>query len=171
VLAVVGTPRATQAQSSQALRIVPLVRGEQVLVKFELRDGFTEEVRAAIKSGLKTTYTYNVVLRLSVPVGFDRMIGSTVITSSVDYDNLHRLFKLERRLDGRILETKETADENDVRDWMTTFGQHALFPTTSLEPNRDYYVRVSATARPTGSSIFWPFASGASGQTKFTFFR
>jgi hypothetical protein len=40
-----------------------------------------------------------------------------------------------------------------------------------LEPNREYYVRVSASARPTSGSILWPFASGTSAQAKFTFLR
>ena len=37
-----------------------------------------------------------------------------------------------------------------------------LFSTAVLEPNRDYYIRVSATARPSNGSIFWPFGSGPS---------
>ena len=43
--------------AAQGLRIIPLVREDRVLVTFELADGFTEEVRAAIRSGLKTTFT------------------------------------------------------------------------------------------------------------------
>src|SRR3712207_3418355 len=64
-----------RAQTAQGLRVVPLVRGEQVFVTFDLTDGFTEEVRAAIKSGLKTTYTYTVELRLAVPGWVDRTMG------------------------------------------------------------------------------------------------
>ena len=45
------------------------------------------------------------------------------------------------------------------------------FRTMVLEANRDYYVRVSATARPSNGSIFWPFGSGTSAQAKFTFVR
>ena len=33
--------------AAEGLRIVPLVRGDRVLVTFELADGFTDEVRAA----------------------------------------------------------------------------------------------------------------------------
>src|SRR5688500_11274381 len=53
---------ATQAlhgQVPQALRVQPLVRDDRVHVTFELRDGFTRDVRAAIHSGLKTTFTYS----------------------------------------------------------------------------------------------------------------
>jgi hypothetical protein len=40
-----------------------------------------------------------------------------------------------------------------------------------LERNREYYVRVSASARPSHGSMLWPFGSGTSGQGKFTFIR
>ena len=61
--------------AAEGLRIVPLVRDDHVLVTFELADGFTEEVRAAVSSGLKTTFTYTVDLRLEVPVWVDRTIA------------------------------------------------------------------------------------------------
>ena len=47
-------------KAAEQLRIVPLVRDDKVLVTFELTDGFTEQVRDAIHSGLKTTFTFNV---------------------------------------------------------------------------------------------------------------
>lgn len=163
---------AAYAQSTQTLRIVPLVRDDHVLVSFDLTNGFTEEVRAAIKSGLKTTYTYTVELRLAVPIWVDRTMGVATITSSVDYDNLKRLFALERRLDGRLVEEPiVTDDEADVREWMTSLEKLSLFSTSLLEPNREYYLRVTATARPSSGSILWPFGSGTSAQAKFTFLR
>jgi hypothetical protein len=46
-----------------------------------------------------------------------------------------------------------------------------LFRTSLLQANRDYYVRVQATARPSNGSVLWPFSAGTSAQTKFTFIR
>ena len=159
------------AQSGQALRVVPLVRADQVLVAFELKEGFSPEVRAAIHSGLKTTFTYQVDLRLDVTGWIDRTIASTVVSNSVEYDNLTRIHSLERRIDGRVEVAKNTDNENEVREWMTTVARRALFQTSVLQPNRDYYVRVTASARPSNGSILWPFGSGTSAQTKFTFIR
>jgi hypothetical protein len=159
------------AQSSQGLRVIPLVRDDQVLVTFELTDGFTSEVRAAIYSGLKTTFTYTVDLRLDVPGWFDRTIASSVVTSSVEYQNLTRRHTIERRIDGRVDNTLVTDEEDIVRQWLTNMKQLGLFRTALLQPNREYYVRVNATARPSHGSILWPFGSGTSAQTKFTFIR
>ena len=159
------------ASAQSALRVVPLVRSDQVLVTFELRDGFTPEVRAAIQSGLKTTFTYTVDLRLDVPGWVDRTMGTAVVTNSVQYDNLTRKYSIERRIDGRVEEAVVDDDEDVVRQWMTQMKQLRLFQTSILEANREYYVRVSATARPSNGSILWPFGSGTSAQTKFTFLR
>jgi hypothetical protein len=161
----------TFAQAQQTLRVTPLVRDDQVLVSFELANGLTDEVRAAIQSGLKTTITYTIELRMEVPAWVDRTIGTATIASSVEYDNLKRQYMMGLRIDGRTEESRSTTEESDVRQWMTTVKHLALFKTSILEPNREYYVRVSATARPSNGSFMWPFGSGTSAQGKFTFIR
>ena len=157
--------------AAEGLRIVPLVRDDSVLVSFELTDGYTEEVRDAVKSGLKTTFTYTVELRQDVPAWVDRTIATSVVTNSVQYDNLTRRATLVRTMDGHVESTQSTEDEAVIRLWMTTFQKMPLFKTGELEQNREYYVRVRATARPTNGSMLWPWGSGISGITKFTFLR
>ncbi len=158
-------------QVSQGLRVQPLVRGDRVEVGFELRDGFTPEVRAAILSGLTTTFTYAVDLRLDVAGWIDRTMGQAVVTNTVDYTNLTRKYQLERSIDGRIEQVHVSEDEAEVRQWLTVMKGLPLFPTSLLERNREYYVRVSASARPSHGSMLWPFGSGTSAQAKFTFIR
>ena len=157
--------------AAEGLRIVPLVRDDRVLVTFELADGFTDEVRAAVRSGLKTTFTYIVDLRLEVPAWVDRTIATAVVTNSVEYDNLTRLHNVVRVLDGKVDSTQITDSETMVRQLMTSFQRLPLFRTSVLEPNREYYVRISATARPSNGAFLWPWGSGTSGQAKFTFVR
>lgn len=171
VTAVLGFASTASPQGNQTLRVVPLVRDDRVLVSFELAGGLTDEVRAAIRSGLKTTFTYAVELRLDVPAWVDRTISTATITNSVEYDNLTRIHSVVRELDGRIADSRTTSDEDVVRDWLTSLSKFPLFNTSILEPNRAYYIRVSATARPSNGSIFWPFGSGPSAQSRFTFIR
>jgi hypothetical protein len=170
-LALLASPGVVLAQGTDALRIVPLVRDEHVLVSFTLTNGFTDEVRAAIRSGLKTTFTYAVELRLDVPTWVDRTIGTATATSSVEYDNLTRRYTLSRFVDGRTEESRVTEDEGAVRQWLTVLQRLPLFRTSLLQANREYYVQVQATARPSNGSVLWPFSAGTSAQTKFTFVR
>ena len=169
--ALLGAAPSLLAQGAQTLRVVPLVRDEHVLVSFELAGGLTDEVRNAIRSGLKTTFTYTVELRLDVPAWVDRTIATAVVATSVEYDNLTRTHNVVRVLDGRVEDSISTQDEDIVRAWMTNVNRFPLFSTSVLEANRDYYIRVSATARPSNGSIFWPFGSGPSAQSRFTFIR
>lgn len=170
-LAVVLASTVPVFAQERGLRIVPLTRDGWVYVSVTLADGFTDEVRAAIRSGLKTTFTYTVDLQLDVPIWRDRRIATSTVASSVVFDNLERRYTVVRLLDGRGSETFQTEDEGVVKQWMTDMVKLQLFRTALLEANRDYYVRVSATARPSGGSLLWPFSSGTSGQTKFTFIR
>jgi hypothetical protein len=156
---------------ADSIRITPLVRDGQVLVSFELANGFTEDVRAAIYSGLRTTFSYNIELRVESAIWVDRMIGSVLVDNTVEYDNLARRHSLSRTVDGRLEDARITEDEAVVRQWMTTLEKLPAFRTSALEANREYYVRVVARARPRTDAFFWPFGSGLSGQKKFTFIR
>jgi Domain of unknown function (DUF4390) len=171
VLTFVLALSAVTAVFAEGVRIIPLVRDDAVLVSFELTGGYTPEVKDAVHSGLKTTFTYTVELRQDVPAWVDRTIATSVITNSVQYDNLTRRATLTRTLDGHVDSVETTEDEAVIRQWMTTFQKMPLFKTAELEENREYYVRVRATARPTNGSMLWPWGSGISGITKFTFLR
>jgi len=171
ILAFVVALSTVTAVFAEGVRIIPLVRDDAVLVSFELTDGYTPEVKDAVHSGLKTTFTYTVELRQDVPAWVDRTIATSVITNSVQYDNLTRRATLTRTLDGHVESMESTEDEAVMRQWMTTFQKMPLFKTADLEQNREYYVRVRATARPTNGSMLWPWGTGISGMTKFTFIR
>jgi len=162
----------TILQGAEGLRITPLVRNGQVLVSFQLENNTAENLQETIKSGLRTTITYTVDLRLEVPSWIDRTIATTVVSHSVQYDNLTRQHDITRTIDGRLEQIDVTQDDLFVRQWLTSFQRVPLFDTNNLEPNREYYVRVHVKAEPGNSSI-WPWAGGLglSGQAKFTFIR
>ena len=156
------------ASAADNLRIVPIVSDKQVVVSVELADAYNDEVRQAIGSGLRTTFTYDVELRMYVPAWVDRTVASVVVTTSDQYDNLTRRHSLSRSVDGRVEEVLVTEDEAVVRKWLTTLNRLTVCQTSKLDSSRDYYVRISARARPRGTSILG-LASTITGQAKFTF--
>jgi hypothetical protein len=159
---------AVTLHADETLRVTPLVRDNRVLVSFELSDGLTDEVRAAIDSGLRTTFTYTVELRMEVPLWVDRTIDSVVVTTSDQFDNLTRRHSLVRSLDGRVEQALVTEDQAVVKRFMTTLERSGLFKTSTLEPNREYYIRVTARATPHGGSIVG-WGSAVSALARFTF--
>ena len=155
-------------RAAETLRIVPISADDRVVVSMELADGYTDEVRQAIASGLRTTFTYTIDLRMLVPGWVDRTVATSTVSLSDQYDNLTRRHTLQRVIDGRIDDTIVTDDDAAVRQWLTTLTRLPIIRTTRLDPGRDYYVRISAQARPRGGSLLG-FAASVTGQAKFTF--
>ena len=166
VAALLATAIVTHA--AESLRILPLVNGKQMVVSLEIADAYTDDVREAISSGLRTTFTYDIELRMLVAGWVDRTVASVVVGMTDEYDNLTRRHSLSRTVDGRIDETIVTDDESKVRRWLTSVERLPLCSTSRLERNREYYVRVSAQKRPQRTFPF-NFTSPVSGRAKFTF--
>jgi hypothetical protein len=164
-----GLATGALVRAEEQLRIVPSTRDGQVVVSFQLADAYTQEVREAIASGLRTTFTYDVELKMVVPVWVDRTVGSSVVSISDQYDNLTRRHSLSRTVDGRVEDALVTEDVAVVRRWLTEVERLQVCPTSRLDPSREYYVTISARARPHGGSIGSLFSAAITGQAKFTF--
>ena len=155
-------------RAAESLQIRPTVHDDQVIVTYELDDAYTDAVRDAIASGLRTTFTYELELRAKTSVWFDRVVATAVVTVSDRFDNLTRSHSLTRTVDGRVVEELVTQDDNIVRSWLTTGTRVPLCQTALLDPARDYYVRVTTRARPATSSILG-LPRTISGQARFSF--
>jgi hypothetical protein len=166
-LAIVSVGAVIQAATA-SLRIVPTVRDESVIVSVDLADAYTDEVRQAIASGLRTTFTYDLELKMEVPAWADRTIATAVVTVSDHYDSLTRVHNLARAVDGRVEEALVTSNEAQVRQWLTSLTRVRLCKTSKLDPHHEYYVRISASVRPPGASLLG-WASAVTNQAKFTF--
>jgi hypothetical protein len=156
------------ADGDPDLTVTPIARDGQVVVSFDLSDGYTPEVRDAIHSGLLTTFSYELDLRRGAML-FDRTVASVTVSAVVRFDNLTRRYQMWRTVDGRVEDARPTEDQNAVRAWMTHFERVPLSATAALEANGEYYVRVRAHTRPHNAWWFWPWGGTALGQAKFTF--
>ncbi|HKY22744.1 MAG TPA: DUF4390 domain-containing protein [Vicinamibacterales bacterium] len=150
------------------LRIVPLIRDEQVQVSIDLDNGYSDEVREVINGGVRTTFTYDVNLKMIVPAWVDRTIATLVVTTSDRYDTLTRLHNLSRTVDGRVVDAQVTDNEAVARKWLTSLNGLVLCRTSRLDPHREYYVRISAGVRPPGATLLG-WATGVTNLAKFTF--
>jgi hypothetical protein len=157
--------------AAEEIQVVALTRDDAVYVSFSFPAGFTDDMRAALRSGLPTTIAYDVELRKEVPAWFDHTIATATVMASALYDNLTRQHQLTRTVDGRSEGPRTTADEEDVRAWLTSTDRLKLFKTAGLEPNGEYYIFVRAQSKPrTSWFLFWPFDRGtATGHARFTF--
>ena len=152
--------------AQETLRITPFISDNRVVVSFELNDAYTNEVREAIASGLRTTFSYQLDLR--TPAWIDRTVGSAIVSTTDQYDNLTRRHTLTRTIDGRVDAVLVTEDDAVVKTWLTRWIRVPVADTARLDPARDYYVRVTTRTRPLGGS-FLGLTKTVIGQVKFTF--
>jgi uncharacterized protein DUF4390 len=157
---------AATVRSQETLRITPFINDNRVVVSFELNDAYNDAVREAIASGLRTTFTYQLELR--TPGWIDRTVGTAIVSTTDQYDNLTRRHTLTRTVDGRVEDALVTEDDAVVKTWLTKWSRVPLAETATLDPARDYYVRVTTRARPFGGSLLG-LTKTITGQVKFTF--
>ena len=153
-------------QAEESLRIVPLIHANRVVVSFELQDAYSDGVREAIASGLRTTFAYELELRVRGWV--DRTIATTIVATTDRYENLTRHHTLTRTVDGRVEEALVTEDDAVVKTWLTKWNRVPLVDIAKLDPSRDYYVRVTTHTHPVGGSLLGT-TKAITGQVKFTF--
>lgn len=153
-------------RAEETLRIIPFISDNRVLVTFELNDAYTPEVREAIASGLRTTFSYQLELR--TPAWIDRTVGTAVVAATDQYDNLTRRHTLTRTVDGKVEDVLVTEDEAVVKTWLTKWVRVPVADTSRLDPARDYYVRVTTRTRPPGGSLLG-LTKTITGQVRFTF--
>ena len=166
VLCVLALGAAIHAEGT--LRIIPLIRAEQVIVSVDLDNGYTDEVRQVISGGVRTTFTYDVDLKMIVPAWVDRTIATAVVTTTDHYDTLTRIHNLSRTVDGRVVEARTTESEAIAKKWLTSLSGLVLCRTSRLDEHREYYVRISARVRPPGATLLG-WATGVTNLAKFTF--
>ena len=126
LLAIAGLSGVAYAEGT--LRIVPLVRAEQVIVSVDLDNGYTDEVRQVINGGVRTTFTYDVDLKMIVPAWVDRTIATAVVTTTDHYDTLTRVHNLSRSVDGRVVEALATENEAVAKKWLTSLNGLVAVP-------------------------------------------
>lgn len=173
VLALLVSIVPAAAAATQKVQVVPLSRDGEVLVSFQLAETLTDEIRTAIHSGLMIKFVYEVDLRRSAGVWFDRTIASAEVTATVKYDTLTRRYQVSRLIDGRTEWMDSTDSEDTAWKALTSdFARMSLFHGVPLEPNGEYYLRVRAHTSPRNASFVWPWAADdAVGFAKFTFVR
>jgi len=157
--------------AAQELQVTPLIREGQVFVSFTMSGAFDNDVWAAIRSGLPTTFFFDVEIRRGRSLWFDRTVVSSTVSATVRYDNLTRRYQVTRMIDGRVESTPQVTESPDtVRTLMTGFDKLALFSTADLEPNAEHYLQVRARTSPRNSWFIWPWGRHkASGRATFTF--
>ncbi|WP_396625024.1 DUF4390 domain-containing protein [Luteitalea sp.] len=160
---------ASTAGADTAVRVQTALHEGEVRVSFQVTDAVSDAVRAAIQSGLPTTFAYDVVLQQPSRWWFDRTLAYMRLSAVVRFDNLTRRYQITFIEDGRVEEVRTTDDERKAVEWLTNFHGRRL-SSHRLEQGGEYHVRVKAQTRPRMLGWAWPWTAGAAlGSASFRF--
>lgn len=161
--------------ASTEIRVTPLVDNGRVFASFVAAGALTEDAQDIVRSGLVLTLSYDVELRRPSSLWFDRTVGSVAVAATAKYETLTGKYFVDRLENGRIVSSKVSDREAELRALLTEFEKVPVDTTEPLEPNGDYYVRVRLHANPrTRFSLwsFWPWGQDTgSGRANFTYLR
>ena len=161
VLALALAATAPGAEPAEIVELVPVIRGEGVLVSFRVEEAFSDDIVHAIETGLEVSFRYNVELKRVRRVWFDKKTASRRIQTTVSYDNLTKHYSLTREIDGEIDATEVVDNPEAMRRFMTTFESLLLFDVSSMEPNEEYYLRVNGVMKDRNLLLLIPWDVGA----------
>ncbi|MGE3844395.1 MAG: DUF4390 domain-containing protein, partial [Vicinamibacterales bacterium] len=92
------------------------------------------------------------------------------VAAAVKFDNLTRQYHVSISRNGRVEDSRVTADAEEARRALTVFSRLPLFSTSRLEPNSEYYIRVRVRTRPHNALFVLPWdRDGLLGSATFTF--
>ncbi len=117
--------------------------GKRLVLDASLKDGFSEDIIEAIKSGVLVGITYTVVLKQKVPFFYDKKVVTRTIKRLVKYDTLKEKYKLTDN-NGRKTTKRITEDFNEVVRTMTQLDSIHIVLNKRLNKKEKYYVSVKA---------------------------
>lgn len=107
------------------------VDGRRVLLGFVLEDGFDRDVVERVRSGLPTSFTYELELLRDRKRWLDRPLDRSELQVIAMFDAVASEYLVNYKLDGKLVESRMVRDLRELREAMTRFED---IPAFTLEP-------------------------------------
>lgn len=129
--------------------------GKRLVLYVSLKDGFSEDIVEAIKSGVTVGITYTVVLKRKIPFFYDEEVLNRTIKRYVKFDTLKEKYKIIDD-NGRKITKRITEDFNEVIRTMAHLDSIHLISNKRLNKKEKYYVNVKAELN--SKQTWFPFS-------------
>ncbi len=115
---------------------------KNLFISFDLKDGFTEDIKEAVLSGIPTTFSFFIEIYKKRTFWTDKRIASLKFSRHCKYDPLKDEFQIFREENStNYLYLK---DVNEVKEVMTSADKIAVAPLFLFSNDEDYRIRVKA---------------------------
>jgi len=113
-----------------------------LLLYFNVADCFSEDMKKAIDSGIKTTFNFFVRVYEDRTFWLDKKITDIKVSHDVQYDNLKKVYMV--RLFKKGDETIFVQDFDEVKTLMTGIRELKVAELGNLKKGKNYQVRMMA---------------------------
>ena len=118
--------------------------GNQVLVGFELRNGFDDKLLERIQSGLPSGFLYTLELYRDHKRWFDNRLDRTRLSVVAMYNAVSREYLVNYKQNGTLVESRTVREIDELEQAMTTFDSLPVFVLDDLPASWRLLVRLRA---------------------------
>ena len=114
---------------------------DHLLLYFTVKECFSEDIRKAVQNGIRTTFTFHVILDETRTILWDREITSLKVTHHIQYDNLKKVYLVE------LPERNKTMEFKDMEGAGKAMAEIVALEVVSLdrlEKGKRYRIRMKA---------------------------
>ena len=145
-IAVLGLVLGLSAAAADAAITRPRVEveGNRALVSFALEGAVDEAFLERVHSGLPTGFRYRLELLKDRKRWYDRPLAETTLQVVAMYDAVSREYLVNRKLDGKLVESRTVSDVADLERELTRVDALPAFHLDGLPRSWRLLVRVRA---------------------------
>lgn len=150
--------------SAEISNISVSFKEDDMMLSFSAEEVFVDDVENRIKSGLEVIFRYEICIKKPKRFFRDSVLLKKVLTTHVQYDPFKNQYKLMKKIDDKMVETKITDSEKEMRLWMTSFSNLRFLLLSVLKKGSKYYVSIRGNFL--SSSFFFLIPSGVKADWK-----
>ncbi len=114
-------------------------------VSFDVENCFTEKMEEAIRSGIRTTFTFYIHLYQERSWWKDRKVTSVEFRHTVQYHPIQKVYQIKLGENDSILATPSL---EEAKTWMSKVRDFKIQSSSQLTPGVQTYFRIKAELDP-----------------------
>lgn len=129
----------------------------QVLVSFQVENGWSEELQARLNSGLPTGFVFEIELKRDRKRWWDAHLESCRLERIAMFNAVTGEYLLNTKRDGRLLGSQVVRNPEELRQELTRVSGWPAFAVPQLPARARYLVRVRMELEPGEFLGFLPY--------------
>lgn len=131
-----------QGRDASLTEIIVSTSHGDLAVSFKVANCFTEDMKLAIESGIRTTFIFFVTVERSRDFWWDKTIAKLRVSHEIQYDNLRKMYRVIRAEEsGQPLQLDDFAKAKEA---MSQISDLKVTELRNLEKGKRYRVRMMA---------------------------